>query len=229
MYVRFTDTTIEEGGTDFSAAEVAAGTIPRANFTLGSRGLPQTSYSIGLETMQSLLGLTGDQVNGGDVFRIRFELVLIDGRTYSLADNTATLTGTFFASPFAYNATVVCPPVAPTPGTWTINMQDSYGDGWQTDNANGGAGLTVTLSDGTVFEVGLCSPYLASDFTCTPGASSGTATIDIPADAGLSEWFFPGDFYGEISFQIITPNGNTVADIAPGAAAGVVAINFCVD
>ncbi len=229
VYVRFTDNTIADGGTDFSKPEVAAGTIPRADFTIGSRGLPQTSYEIGLQTMQTLLGLADDQVDGGDVFRIRFELVLTDGRTYSLADNTATLTQTFFASPFVYNATVVCPPVPPTAGTWTINMQDSYGDGWQTENANGGGGLTLTLNDGTVFEVGLCSPYLGSDFTCTPGVSSGTATIQVPADAGISEWFFPGDFYGEISFQIITPNGNTVADIAPGAPAGVVAINFCVD
>ncbi|HAI42274.1 MAG TPA: hypothetical protein DCM40_31260 [Maribacter sp.] len=40
-----------------------------------------------------------------------------------------------------------CPIAA---GEWTINMTDSYGDGWQTDTATGGSGLTITLNDGTV-------------------------------------------------------------------------------
>ncbi|MCK0161585.1 hypothetical protein [Allomuricauda sp. F6463D] len=116
---------------------------------------------------------------------------------------------------------------APTPGAWTINMGDSYGDGWQTDDANGGSGLTCTLSDGTVFEVGLCSPYEDKNYDCTSELSSGSTIIIIPEGIEFADWNFPGDAYGEISFSIVAPNGNTVAEVGPGADAGAVEIDFC--
>lgn len=117
--------------------------------------------------------------------------------------------------------------MAPTPGVWTINMEDSYGDGWQTTTGNGGPGLTVTLSDGTVFEVGLCTPYEANTYDCTDEASSGSATITIPEGIESAEWYFPGDNWEEISFSIVAPNGNTVASAGPGTPAGPVEIDFC--
>ena len=102
--------------------------------------------------------IDNSDVDGSDQFTIRFELVLTDGRRYSFADNTGTLTGSFFSSPFLYTATVVCPPKPPTAGVWTVDMQDAFGDGWQPTTADGGgAGLVITLSDGTVFEIGLCT------------------------------------------------------------------------
>ncbi|MCW5517893.1 hypothetical protein [Muriicola sp. Z0-33] len=118
-------------------------------------------------------------------------------------------------------------PEAPTPGDWIVNMQDSYGDGWQSTTSNGGPGLTVTLSTGEVFEVGLCTPYEANTYACTPELSSGSATITIPDGVESAEWFFPGDFWGEMSFQIIAPSGNTVAEFGPGTAAGVFEIDYC--
>ncbi len=118
-------------------------------------------------------------------------------------------------------------PEAPTPGDWIVNMQDSYGDGWQSTTSNGGPGLMVTLSTGEVFEVGLCTPYEANTYACTPELSSGSATITIPDGVESAEWFFPGDFWGEMSFQIIAPSGNTVADFGPGTAAGVFEIDYC--
>lgn len=123
-----------------------------------------------------------------------------------------------------------CPIAA---GEWTINMTDSYGDGWQTDTATGGSGLTVTLDDGTVLEVGLCSPYgsaagtFLGDGECTPNnGSEGTATITIPEGTESAEWFFPGDQYGEIGFEIISPSGE-VAGGYESADAGVLTIDYC--
>ncbi|MBT8184361.1 MAG: hypothetical protein KJN76_05945 [Eudoraea sp.] len=118
-------------------------------------------------------------------------------------------------------------PSAPTPGDWIVNMQDSYGDGWQTTTANGGPGITVTLNTGEVFEVGLCTPYEANTYACTPELSSGSATITIPDGVESAEWFFPGDNWGEISFQIIAPSGNTVADYGAGSPAGPIEIDVC--
>lgn len=124
----------------------------------------------------------------------------------------------------------------PTPGVWTINMEDSYGDGWQTDGGNGGNGITIDL-DGTIIEVGLCSPYEGSDYDCTGfdtvfdsdvlDWTSGTATIEIPEGTQSATWFFPGDAYDEISFSIVAPNGNIVAQGGPGTPAGPIEIDFC--
>jgi hypothetical protein len=119
-----------------------------------------------------------------------------------------------------------CPP-APAPGDWIVDMHDSYGDGWQTTTGNGGPGITVTLSTGEVFEVGLCTPYEANTYDCIPEASDGSATITIPTGVESADWFFPGDNWGEISFQIYAPNGNLVADYPAGSSAGPIIIDFC--
>lgn len=120
-----------------------------------------------------------------------------------------------------------------TPGDWIINMTDSYGDGWQTSTALGGSGITVTLNDGTIFEVGLCSPYAGAAGTflggsdCSPNnGSTGTATITIPEGTETAEWFFPGDQYGEIGFEIVSPSGN-VAGGYEGAESGSITVDYC--
>jgi hypothetical protein len=231
VYLGFRDNTVEEGETDLDTEEVLVSTVEPSSFETGPFGLPRFSYQITLPEMIAALPITNADVNGSDQFTIRFELVLIDGRRYSFADNTGTLTGSFFSSPFLYTAVVVCPPKAPTAGTWTVEMQDAFGDGWQPTTADGGGpGLIVTLSDGTVYEIGLCTPYETPGYDCTVGLSAGTTTFDVPA--GLTEpaeFDFQGDFWGEMSFQIITPNGNIVADVPAGTDAGLITIDFCKD
>ncbi|MEJ2584393.1 MAG: hypothetical protein P8Z38_04930 [Robiginitalea sp.] len=184
VYYGFRDNTVEDGAPDLSKDQVLAETVDSSTFTTGEFGYPRFTYSATVGEMSAVLGLSDTDVNGGDQFEIRFELVLNDGRRYSFDDNTGTLTGSFFSSQFLYTPAIVCPVRAPTPGVWTIEMQDSYGDGWQTNTGSGGDGLTVTLDDGTVFEVGLCSPYTSAEGTflggsdCTPNdGSSGTATV----------------------------------------------------
>lgn len=232
VYIGFRDKTVEAGFPDNSKDQILIETLDAATFEIGEFGYPRFTFEITLPELQTALGLLPIEVDGGDEFEIRFEIVQEDGSRYSFDDNTGTLTGSFFSSPFLYVTKIVCPPKAPTPGVWTINMTDSYGDGWQTDTGGGGAGITVTLNDGTVLEVGLCSPYGSAAGTflggpdCTPGTSSGTGTITIPAGTETADWFFPGDFYGEIGFEIVTPNGNVVGGYT-GVEAGPIVINFC--
>jgi hypothetical protein len=235
VYVGFRDNTVADGDPDLDADEVLVTTLDASTFSIGEFGLPRLTYEITLPELVAALPISNADVDGSDQFTIRFELVLEDGRRYSFADNSGTLTGSFFSSPFLYTATVVCPPVPPTPGVWTINMTDSYGDGWQTDTGLGGSGITITLDDGTVFEVGLCSPYAGAAGTflgsteCTANTgSSGSATITIPPGTETADWFFPGDNYGEIGFEIVTPNGNVVGGYT-GVEAGPIVIDFCKD
>ena len=69
---------------------------------------------------------------------------------------------------------------------------------------------------------------MASPYDCTAEFASGSATITIPDGVESAEWFFPGDFYGEITFQILAPNGNVVYDRAQAAGgAGIFVIDFC--
>ncbi|WP_088341530.1 hypothetical protein [Robiginitalea sediminis] len=235
VFIGFRDNTVADGDPDLDADEVLAATLDASTFTIGPFGLPRVTYEVTLPELVAALPISNADVDGSDQFTVRFELVLVDGRRFSNDDNSGTLTGSFFRSPFLYTATVVCPPKAPTPGVWTINMTDSYGDGWQTTTGGGGDGITVTLNDGTVLEVGMCSPYgsaagtFLGDGACTPNdGSSATGTITIPPGTESAEWFFPGDFYGEIDFEIITPNGNVVGGYQ-GVDAGPITIDFCKD
>ena len=107
VWVSFTDTTVEEGETDFSTGEVLAQTLDATTFSDGEFGLPRFSYSITLSELLLVLAVSDATVNTSDEFNIRFELVLTDGRRFSVADNNGNITGAFFNSPFLYVATVI--------------------------------------------------------------------------------------------------------------------------
>jgi len=109
---------------------------------------------------------------------------------------------------------VACNPQA---GVWKIQMRDDYGDGWQTDNADGGSGIKVNI-DGTIVEFGMCNPYISSNYACVTGNGSyAETTVTIPVGTISASWNFPGDYWGEISFKIYAPNGTLAFDSgAPG-------------
>ena len=88
--------------------EALAETIPASEFTTGEFGLPRYEYQISGADLLAFVGLAGSDLQGGDQFSIRFELVLTTGQRFSFADNTGTLTGSFFSSPFLYTPSVVC-------------------------------------------------------------------------------------------------------------------------
>lgn len=211
VYLSFDDNTIESGDPDLSKEEVLVTTLDAASFTTGEFGLPRTTYSIDLGTMLSTLGLsTADIfVTGGDEFNVRFALLLNDGRTYTNSDNSGTLTGSFFSSPFLYTTKVVCPPLAPSAGTWTIAMQDSYGDGWN------GASVDITI-DGTV------NSFLI------PDGSELTETLEVADGASaVSIIFNSGDWDSEITFQITSSTGTTILDLGPEPTPGVELLDYC--
>ncbi len=77
---------------------------------------------------------------------MRLELVLTDGRSFSSSSTSGSLQGSYFSSPFSWGVPILCQPVD---GDYVIDMQDSYGDGWQT-SGNGGSGFKAyyTLAGG---------------------------------------------------------------------------------
>lgn len=157
--------------------------------------------------------LTEADLTPGDTFTFDFDITLADGRALDPPANTLV--------------TVQC---RPAPGAYRVAMQDSYGDGWQTNDGNGGDGLQVTLDDGTVLEVGMCNPYVSSPFDCAPGDYNNAEDfITIPAGTTSADWYFPGDQYGEISFQIYSPADVLIFDSGGTGAqgAGILPIINC--
>jgi len=204
VFLSFNDNTIEEGDPDLSAAEVMVATLDASTFEIGEFGLPRTSYSIGIADMLSTFGLSSSDifVTGGDTFSLRFELVLVDGRRYTNTDNSGTLTGAFFSSPFLYSTVVVCPPLAPSPGIWTVNMTDAYGDGWN------GASFDITIDD-EVFNIALAA------------GGAGTETIDVPEGASsISIIFNSGDWDPEIGATIVSSTGTTIVEFIADPSQG---------
>ena len=213
-----------------ATGEVFVQSVPASEFTTGPQGLPRTTINMAFGDAAAALGLPLDEQTGynpGDIFIIKLELVLTDGRVFGASSASGIITGGFFSSPFQYNALLTCSPMS---GTYTINMFDSYGDGWQTTSGgDGGEGLTVDL-DGTVTSIAMCSQWGSYDFECTPTSDgyTATATIDIPVGTQSAIWNFPGDYYGEISVQIIAPNGVIAYESETGGTiTGLLPIAVC--
>lgn len=208
VFFGFRDNT-EESGTGNDRDEVLVTTIPASAFSIGEFGLPRTTYSVNVAEIQSVLNITDTEIFGGDQFTVRFELVLTDGRRYSFEDNSGTLTGSFFSSPFLYTANVVCAPSVPTPGDWVFDLQDSFGDGFN------GANISVSIDDEvTVVDL--------------PNGSEGQVVVNVPdGSSTISIIFNSGDFDEEITFQVTSANGNTVVDIGPNPSVGTELLDYC--
>jgi hypothetical protein len=206
-------------------------TIPASEFETGPFGLPRTTILVTFGDAANALGLTLDEVNGyqpGDLFRIKLELVLTDGRVYTAADAASMISGGFFKAPFQYNALISC---SPEPGTYTVYMYDNYGDGWQTGDYS--QGLSVDI-DGEVTMIAMCSQWGDYEFECLPTTDGYYAetTVTIPEGTESATWNWPGDQYGEIALAVVGPNGEPLfgtvfpADIGADVEGGLVPVGL---
>ncbi|MGA1775504.1 MAG: hypothetical protein ACO39G_00320 [Flavobacteriaceae bacterium] len=183
-------------------SEALLKTLQPGEFTTGPTGLPRTDLKVSLAESANALGLSSSDYTGGDAINIRLKLNLTDGRSFSSGDVTGSMTGSYFASPFAYNMVIKCIPLSAVPGIYTFTMSDSYGDGWQ------GSHIKVTV-DGTTTYYGIPSPYggdaernaLLEPFT--GNESGGTAQLIIPEGASsMSFAWNSGDWPSECSYTI---------------------------
>jgi hypothetical protein len=86
---------------------------------------------------------------------------------------------------------------------YILNMQDAWGDGW-----NGGT-LTV-IEDGE--EIGTYQAYAAST----------SVVLSLANGANIELSYSAGNYEGENTYQLIDPNGNTVFNVGPTPATGIV-------
>lgn len=206
-------------------------------FEDGPFGLPRATLNATFGESANAMNLTSDDYAPGDVFVYELRLNLTDGRSFGADSAAGIITGGFFASPFTYSALILC---SPQPGVYQVDMHDSYGDGWQTDDGNGGSGITVDI-DGVIVEIGMCTPYSGgNDYDCTPWPDTisdptseftdATAFVTIPEGTESALWTFPGDFYGEISFEVYGPGGELLYAGAQGETGpGLLPITLCAE
>ena len=202
------DVYVSKGGN-----EAMVSTVPASAFTIGEKGLPVTEISVTLGQALDALGL-GSNYGVGDVFGIRLSLKLTDGREYSAASASGSLQGSYLSSPFFYTSAILC---TPKPGDYVVDMQDSYGDGWQGD------GIKVTFDggprSGEIVFIDMLSSYSGGPACC--GWTSSSETLNVPVGTQGFAWEYTGDSYpGEVSFQIYAPDNSlllSAANPAPGS------------
>ena len=205
VYVALRDLTTDY--TTPATGDNLAMSISASEFTTGPVGLPRTTVNLTFGDAAAALGLSLDEQNGynpGDVFIVKLEVVLSDGRVFGASSASGIITGGFFSSPFQYNALLTC---SPMPGTYVVDMYDNYGDGWQTGNYAHGVSIDM---DGVVTEVAMCSQWGDYEFTCVPTTDGfyAQATVEVPVGTGTANWSFEGDQYGEIAFVVTAPDGS---------------------
>ncbi len=199
-----------------SGPEILYKTIQRSEMYEGEVGLPRFDLTL---TLNEALGALGkSSFSGNDVINVRFQLNLTDGRSYSRSSVTGAMTQSYFRSPFLYPLIIGCRFDANNTGSvagiYTINGQDSYGDGWN--------GATVEFTVDGVTTV----------FTFDSG-SEGSTTITVPASAStLGIAFTSGDWDSEVTYQVVWTdlNGNkgqTALSDGTSPAVGFKSLNIC--
>ncbi len=225
VYVQMKDLSPDNG--DSSTDFIYVRSMTASEFTTGPVGLPRGTVELTFGDATAAMGLmaNGTDYVPGDVFVVGLEVELTDGRLYDWTSAAGIITGGFFSSPFKYNALLTC---SPADGGYVVDMQDSYGDGWQSN------GIVVNV-DGVEQVASLCGYW--GDFTPTgcqavpfnAAGVSGSVTINIPPLAESAIWTYTGDAWpSEVSFQIYAPDGSLIYNHAQGAGgSGLLPIAVC--
>jgi len=217
IYVTLRDLTPDNGTT--VAEDKFVKSFDASLFTESPVGLPMATLTANYGEAFAALGITPADVTAGDIFLMELRLNLTDGRTFGKASAAGIITGGFFSSPFVYNALIVC---SPEPGTYHIDMRDSYGDGWQ------GGGIEVDI-DGDVTKYKVPDEYSAEE---NPGGLTtifdAEADVVVPPGTVSLTWTWISDQYnGECEFEIYSPYDDLLFQAIGDASPGLLSVTFC--
>lgn len=106
LYVRYTDSEKV-----FTGAEKLYKSYSLSDFTMDSgSGLYRRNFVLTVPEIFSSLGITDTSVyDSSDAIRIRYEVEDASGRKYTNTNPGLDLSSAYYASPFVYNFTIVCP------------------------------------------------------------------------------------------------------------------------
>lgn len=109
LYISYQDKN-ESNGIN-SVNELVVRDISRDDFYTGEFGLPRTIIDLSYQDAMDALDLNSDGILPGDQFRLRLEIHLTDGRTFSTDTGSASILTDFcfFKSPYRYEIAVIEP------------------------------------------------------------------------------------------------------------------------
>ena len=160
-------------------------------FSPGPNEYPRADFNVSLAEVLTALNIAPGTYTASDSFALRFEMVLNDGRTFSAANASATVTGgSYTGSPFQYGAQFFCPLADASifDGTYTV-----VADAWA-DYAPGETVPVVHVPADGPFTFRILStnnPFIANTGTSymlvTVDPADGTATVQSnePFDYGI--------------------------------------------
>jgi hypothetical protein len=210
VFISFSDTSTEdEDPNNISKDEALFKSVPASDFDTNNE-YPIFNFAFTGTEFDEFFNFTEVDYAGGGRINIRLELVMNDGRVFT-SDNVSGIVsgGAFYLSPFQYDLNLLCEPANPADGVWNVELQDSYGDGWN------GAELIISL-DGE-----------ETSFTIEEGSSQSNTIVVLPTTEIISIKYSAGSFDGEVTFQVTASNGNVVVDAGPSPSAGPELINYC--
>ena len=107
VWVSFRDITPDNGDSSVENP-IFVKAISASDFTDGPHGLPRGEVALTLNEALTALSLSQEEITLTDIIVIELKLLLTDGRIFGASSAASIITGGFFASPFQYNAPLVC-------------------------------------------------------------------------------------------------------------------------
>ncbi|WP_143751844.1 hypothetical protein [Maribacter sp. 4U21] len=162
-----------------------------------------SQISIPYTEIADALGISTDEISGGDFIRFLGTATGTDGTVVTFDNFSPNVTGQpEQRQAFNFIVLVKCSPItdATLTGTWVIDMTDLFGDGWD------GAFVTFEI-DG-----------VTTDYTFTAG-SAANFEVDVPAGtSNLVISYTSGAFEEEHIYTIETPDGDVRGPFGPNPA-----------
>lgn len=109
MYIAYEDRNESNG--NGSTLETVIRDIPKSDFVTGEFGLPRHTIILPYQEVIDVTGIDSASILPGDQFKLRLEIHLTDGRTFSTDSGSATILTDFcfFRSPYRYEISIIEP------------------------------------------------------------------------------------------------------------------------
>ena len=152
-----------------------------------------------------------------DDLTIRWEYTTDDGRLFKKWG--VSVCTEFPGANCSADFGVVCASEITNPqGTWSFDMVDTYGDGWQ-------GGYISVIVDGTEAD----KMFIPSEYDGNPPTSALHDEFIFPTGGTTLKFAWFPDAYGvEVEFKITSPSGNVVADMA-NPPTGTLKLDLCLE
>jgi hypothetical protein len=176
-----------------TSVRLVSGATTSEYFTLSTytvTSFPAT-ISIPITEIASAMGIAVSSILPADVLEFSSVSIGVNGKELRYTDLAEDLSGQAEQhQAYDFSIAISCAPVNSPAGTWKVEMQDVYEDGWD------GAYLTAEVNG------------VNTDYTITPNqGASASHTITVPSGGTLTWSYTKGNFEEEHIFTITSPNG----------------------